>query len=206
MNSPAPADAAGLLESMFDRQYNARGGEVGRGRDGAAMNDERNFDERRGTIFLLCLFYALHMVEEFSCGFVAWADRYFGSFDWTQNLIGNSLFFVCLTAGCYLYYRNPAKWLWVGMSGAMWVLANAFLHISSTILGHEYSPGVVTATVLYLPGGLYFLGKWARRGLLTWRNTALSFAVGAMLFMLAPTFARAVYFHAELARLFHLVR
>ena len=170
------------------------------------MSSEPIFDERRGTIFLLCLFYAIHMVEEFSCGFVEWADRYFGSFDWTQNLIGNAMFFVCLATACSLFYRNPAKYLWVGMAAAMWILANSFLHISLTILSGEYSPGVVTATIIYVPGGLYFLTKWGRKGLLTWRNTVLSFVVGGMLFMLLPTFGRAIYFHAQLAVLFHLVR
>lgn len=170
------------------------------------MNDERTFDEKRGTIFLLCLFYAFHMAEEFPCGFVEWADRYFGEFDWTQNLIGNAMLFVGLATGCYLYYRNPAKYLWVGMAGVMWILANSFLHISSTILGREYSPGVVTATLVYVPGGLCFLWNWGRKGLLTWRNTVLSFVVGGVLFMLGPAFARAIYFHAQLAKLFHLVR
>lgn len=168
------------------------------------MSDERIFDERPGDIFLLCLFYALHMVEEFSCGFVAWADRYFGNFDWNQNLFGNFLFFVCLAAGCCLYYKNPAKYLWVGLAGVMWILANSFIHVSSTILGREYSPGVVTAAIIYVPGGLYFLGKWGAQGLLTWRNTAMSFVVGGMAFMLVPTFARAIYFHAQLAKIFHL--
>jgi hypothetical protein len=146
------------------------------------------------------------MVEEFSCGFVEWADRYFGQFDWTQNLIGNTIFFVCLSFACYLYYKNPVRYLWLGMVGAMWVLSNAFLHISCTVLSGEYSPGVVTASLLYVPGGIYFLVMWAKKGLLTWKNTALAFAVGGMLFMLAPTFARATYYHAQLAKLFHLVR
>jgi hypothetical protein len=92
------------------------------------------------------------------------------------------------------------------MSVVMWILANSFIHISCTILGGEYSPGVVTALALYVPGGVYFLVKWARQDLLTPRNVILSFAVGGMLFMLIPTFARAVYFQAQLARLFQLVR
>ncbi len=171
-----------------------------------SMDKERySFDEKPGIIFLLCLFYAFHMVEEFAFGFVGWANRYFGAFDWTQNLIGNSIFFVCLATACYLYYKNCTKYLWVGMCGSMWVLANAFLHISATILSGEYSPGVVTATALYVPGGLYFLVRWARKGMLTWKNVLLSFAVGALCFMLVPTFARAMHFHAELAKLFHLV-
>lgn len=163
-------------------------------------------DDRPATIFLICLFYAVHMVEEFSFGFVEWGDRYFGSFDWTQNLIGNSIFFVCVAAACYAYYKNPVKYLWAGMSASMWILANAFLHISATALGGEYSPGVVTATFIYVPGGLYFLNRWRTRGLLTLQNIIVPFFVGAMLFMLVPTFARAIHFHAELAKIFHLVR
>ena len=169
------------------------------------MKDENIFDEKPGAIFILCLLYAFHMAEEFTLGFVEWADRYFGKFDWTQNLIGNAGFVVCLAFACYLYYKNPAKYLLAAMSAAMWVLANSFLHISASILGGEYSPGMVTAIVLYIPGGLYFLVKWARKGVLSWKNVVFSFAVGGMVFMLVPTFVRAVHFHAQLAKIFHLV-
>ncbi len=170
------------------------------------MKELLAFGEAPAAIFIFCLFYALHMVEEFTLGFVKWADRYLGRFDRTQNLIGNGAFFVFLTLACYLYSSNPAQYLWVGMSAAMWVLSNAFLHISATVLSGEYSPGVVTATVLYLPGGVYFLVMWGSQGLLTWENTILSFVVGGMIVMLIPTFARAVHYRVRLARLFHLVK
>ena len=170
------------------------------------MTGELSLESHSGAIFLICLFYGLHMVEEFSFGFVPWADRYFGRFDWTQNLIGNFIFLVCVAAACYLYYVDPTRYLWAGVSAAMWILANAFLHISCTILGREYSPGVVTATVLYISGGVYFLFMWGRKGLLSWENLLLSFLLGAMVFMLIPTFARAVHFRAQIAKIFHLVR
>jgi len=170
------------------------------------MKELLAFAEMPAAIFVFCLLYALHMVEEFTLGFVKWADRYLGRFDWTQNLIGNAGFFLFLTLACYLYYRDPAGHLWVGMAAAMWVLSNAFVHIVATILSGEYSPGVVTATVLYLPGGIYFLAYWGSRGLLTWGNTILSFAVGGVVFMLLPTFFRSAHYRARLARLFHLVR
>ena len=131
-------------------------------------------DPEPGTIFLVCFFYAIHMVEEFSFGFVEWGNRYFGNFDWTQNLIGNFMFFVFVFTACYLYYRNQAKYLWAGTSAAMWILANSFLHVSSTFLGGEYSPGVVTASLLYIPGGVYLLMRWARLGWLTWQNVVFS--------------------------------
>lgn len=92
------------------------------------------------------------------------------------------------------------------MAGAMWVLANSLIHISSTILGGEYSPGVVTAAVFYIPVGTYFLVKWGMKGLLNWKNLTLSFAVGGLLIMLLPTFARAIILQSQLAKIFHLVR
>jgi hypothetical protein len=92
------------------------------------------------------------------------------------------------------------------MAGAIWVLANTFIHISATVLSGEYSPGVVTATILYIPVGLYFLIKWAKKGLFNGKNLTLSIEIGAVLIMLLPTFARAVAFQAQLARIFHLVK
>jgi hypothetical protein len=170
------------------------------------MISENRVDEKAGSIFLICLFYAVHMVEEFSFGFVEWANRYFGEFDWTQNLIGNFIFFVCVFSACYMYYRNQTAYLWAGMSAAMWILANSFIHISSTILGGEYSPGVVTATLVYIPGGVYFLVRWHRKRWLTWKNVVFSFFIGGMVFMLIPTFGRSVHFDAQFAKLFHLAR
>lgn len=170
------------------------------------MTGELGLGSQPGAIFVICLLYGLHMVEEFCFGFVPWADRYFGRFDWKQNLIGNFIFLVVVAAACYLYYLNPAKHLWAGMSAAMWILANAFLHISCTILGREYSPGVVTATLLYVPGGVYFLSRWGGNGLLTWENVTASFLLGGMLFMIVPTFVRAVLLRARIAQIFHLCR
>jgi hypothetical protein len=168
------------------------------------MKNDPIADANPKSIFLLPVFYALHMVEEFSLGFVEWADRYFGNFDWTQNLIGNAIFFVCLYLACHAYYKNSVKYLVFGMSGAMWVLSNAFIHISSVILGGEYSPGVVTATLLYIPGGLYLLIRWGKAGVLNAKNLGLSFAVGAMLFMIIPTFFRAILLDSQFAKIFHL--
>ncbi len=164
------------------------------------------FGDRPRDIFVFCLIYALHMVEEFTLGFVEWADRYVGSFDWTQNLFGNSMFFVLLFAACYLYYRNQSRFLVAGMCAPMWVLSNAFIHISATALSGEYSPGVVTASVLYIPTGVYFLVMWGRKNLLTWKNVVLSFVIGGMIFIMIPAFGRAIHFNAELARIFHLVK
>ena len=57
------------------------------------MKEQLAFGEVPAAIFVFCLLYTLHMIEEFTLGFVEWADRYFGRFDWTQNLIGNAAFF-----------------------------------------------------------------------------------------------------------------
>ena len=163
------------------------------------------FMEKPNSIFILCIVYALHMVEEFTLGFVEWANRYFGAFNWTQNLIGNTVYMTLLVFACYFYKKNPVKNLWLGMAGSMWVLTNVFIHLSATILGKEYSPGVVTAIILYIPVGVVFLIMWGKKGLLNAKNLMLSFLVGGFLIMLLPTFVRAILVHAELAKIFHLI-
>lgn len=157
-------------------------------------------------IFILCAIYGLHMVEEFTLGFVEWADRYFGHFDWTQNLIGNSAYLILLATACFFYARNPAKHLWLGLAGTLWVLSNAFIHLSATVLGGEYSPGLFTALVLYVPVGIWLVAFWARQKRINWKNLTLAFLTGGLLIMLLPTFIRSAAFHAQLARIFHLVR
>ena len=158
------------------------------------------------AIYILCIMYAIHMVEEFTCGFVGWANVYLGKFNWIQNIIGNSIFMIALIWSCYMYCLDPVKNLWLGMCGAWWVLSNAFIHISATIMGRQYSPGVVTATIIYVPLGIYFFIRWAEMGVLTIANVALSFVVGGCLFMLIPTFGRSIIFKAKYAALFHLVK
>ena len=113
------------------------------------------------------------MVEKFSCGLVPWADRYFGRFDWKENLIGIALFFFVVSLACLLSAMNPARYLVAGMAALMWILASAFLHISTKIMGREYSPGVVTATVLCVPAAIWFLSCWHKEGVLTWEEWGL---------------------------------
>lgn len=64
--------------------------------------ETQNHGPKPRIVFLLCLIYAVHMLEEFSLGFVEWANRYFGNFDWNQNIIGNSIYLVLLTVACSL--------------------------------------------------------------------------------------------------------
>lgn len=169
------------------------------------MNIIRRLMEKPGSIYILCFVYAIHMVEEFALGFVEWANRYFGVFNWTQNLIGNTVYMTLLVLACFFYKKNPVKNLWIGMTGPMWVLANVFIHLSATILGKEYSPGVVTAVLLYIPVGVAFLIMWGKKGVLNAKNITLSFLVGGLLIMILPTFVRSILVNAELAKLFHFI-
>ena len=91
------------------------------------------------------------MVEEFSLGFVSWD---FGNFDWTQNLIGNSIYMLLLVTIFVLYYKNPTKNFWLGLSGVMWILSNSFIHISATMLSGEYAPNT---NVIFCNGNFYFI-------------------------------------------------
>jgi hypothetical protein len=94
------------------------------------METSRIVDDNPKVIFLLCLIYAIHMLEEFTLGFVEWADLYFGKFNWTQNLIGNSIYLVLLLTACYLYYKTRQKiigWEWPVPFGFWPIRSSIFL-------------------------------------------------------------------------------
>lgn len=46
-----------------------------------------------------------------------------------------------------------AHWPWIGLSGLYGLLADCTFHVSATGVARRYSPGTVTALVLYLPLG-----------------------------------------------------
>jgi hypothetical protein len=101
----------------------------------------------------------VHVIEE-APGFVAWfnslvtpriSQRSFLSVNGTALVITVLVAIVVATA------HEPVS----GLFGAAWVgflmLANGLFHIVGTVALGRYCPGVVTATLLYLPLSLLFL-------------------------------------------------
>lgn len=90
-----------------------------------------------------------------------------------------------MNAGVSLYAVACAVVAWrapaLSLSSAALVILNAAgFHLGSSILVGAYSPGTMTALVLFIPSGLLAYIGAARDGMLTRRVVILSVALGLL--------------------------
>jgi hypothetical protein len=67
-------------------------------------------------------------------------------------LSANAFFLTLMVALVLFLIWKPTRFVLVVMLGTV-VVINAVLHISGTVVGGEYSPGLASGTVLWLPLG-----------------------------------------------------
>ena len=102
--------------------------------------------------------YLLHIAEEDWGGFPAWLSAAAGASLSRQDfLIINAIAFAVMTTIVIAAQRGLGAWT-IAALGTV-VSINAALHIGGSVLTGSYSPGVVTATLLWLPLGLYTLRR-----------------------------------------------
>jgi len=124
----------------------------------------------------------LHLIEEFAWpgGFPAWYRRYVPSGAasiTTSRLLRVNALFVAMAAVAGILFPRPygvALWLIVASIGA----ANAFFHLWATVKMREYSPGLVTGLLLYLPLAAYGFYAFAVKGLASRSTLAQAALVG----------------------------
>ncbi len=140
-----------------------------------------------GTVqlgILLLVTFALHILEEYSFGFPAWASARTG-LTLTEDvfLSLNATFFVIMTA-CVLVGMlfAPAQWLVLPLGTV--VLINGTGHLVASLLTWSYSPGLVTGTLLWIPLGLRII----RDSRLRWPPAGVRAGIllGAGLHVLVP--------------------
>ena len=109
------------------------------------------------TLWVVAVSCALHVVEEYLTGWQRWAAQTLGIvMPTTRFLVANAIlvFFALLLAR--VGWRRPTLSLVIPAA----TLVNAiFFHILPTIVQGRASPGVYTATLLYLP-----FSSWALLG------------------------------------------
>jgi hypothetical protein len=107
-------------------------------------------------LLLLPLGYLVHLAEEWwgGEGFSAWTARAVGSpVSPTRFLVLNGIVwptFLALTLGAILRPRL----LWFPVTFATVVLVNTTLHALGALSTSSYSPGLVSALLLYVPTGV----------------------------------------------------
>jgi hypothetical protein len=138
-------------------------------------------------LWLVPVAYLVHILEE-SPRFVPWATKYLGAPEtFGQFALGNIIFmaYVIIATSLAIFYPSELT-LVIGLSAAAWIFSNFLIHAYYTLRTGEYSPGVVTASAIYVPVSLYIYYNFLGSGLLNTLDIILSIIIGFAV-MYVPT-------------------
>jgi len=140
-------------------------------------------------IWALPLAYAIHIPEEYFAGFTAWMGEHLQSRMTDQGFLLNNAVFMVILLSLTLWASRSRSSLsaFVFLS---WASGNLFwnfvFHLATTIYADSYSPGLVTASLLYYPIAVWAAVLAVRCGRLGVGGAVGAFAIGAglMLFVI----------------------
>lgn len=137
-------------------------------------------------LWLMPAAYAVHIPEEYLTGFPAWMSEHMqASMDDQGFLLNNALFMAILLSLSFWASRTrTALPAFVFLS---WASGNLFwnfiFHLWTTVLADSYSPGLVSAVLLYYPLPVIGAVLAVRQGRLSPGSVAGAFAIGAALML-----------------------
>lgn len=142
-------------------------------------------------LWLVPVAYFIHILEE-SPRFVPWAKKYLGAPEtFAQFVLGNVIFMVYVLISVSLAIFYSSVWtLVLGLSTAAWIFSNFLIHAGFTLYTGQYSPGVVTASAIYVPVSLYIYYSFWGSGILNTLGIILSLVIGFAV-MYVPTLIQA---------------
>ncbi|MBL8755949.1 MAG: HXXEE domain-containing protein [Planctomycetes bacterium] len=109
--------------------------------------------------------YVLHLVEESCCGatFPVWISRHAGvDFGMRAFVWLNLVAMAAMVGAVVVVQRGRAPWMRIALGTI--VLVNGAAHTIGSVVTQEYSPGLVTGLLLWLPLGVVtVVAAWHRR-------------------------------------------
>jgi hypothetical protein len=119
-----------------------------------------------------------HIIEEYALNFVGWSHQALRApISWEDFHVVNAGVIVYCAACAAIGGRMPA----VALSSAALVVLNAIgFHAGASLLTQSYSPGTVSAVLLFVPSGVFAFTVARRAGLLTARVLTLSIGLGLL--------------------------
>lgn len=130
------------------------------------------------------LSYCIHHMEEKAGGFRPWKNQYFPD----NNPLPTEYVFVMLTAITLVFIilfsvrKSRATAQAVVLFFMATQVVNALFHAGAGLYYRDYSPGTVTALLLYLPVNVFIVIKALEEGWLTKRAVMVLFILGAAVF------------------------
>jgi hypothetical protein len=139
----------------------------------------------RKVVWLMPAAYFLHIVEEYVGGFPIWVTNdVHGSFNNTGFAINNFVFMLILLTLVYVNFRKstPLRGILLVVFASANLFWDALFHLVMTPILDRYSPGVVTAMLLYYPICILVGIVIIRDKILTPRQLVLALLGGLALF------------------------
>jgi hypothetical protein len=144
-----------------------------------------------GLLWLFIPAFVLHVGEEWFGGFPDWIGSVVGrSLPAAAFFIINGVALVLLVAGLRAAIRAE-KYGWIAVAVATIVLVNTLAHAAGAALTASYSPGLISAVIVYVPLGSLAMIRavdQAPRPQLT-RGIIAGLLIHAIVFVVAWTFA-----------------
>jgi hypothetical protein len=138
----------------------------------------------RRLIWAIPLVYGLHVVEEAAGGFPGWATRVLGgSIDRPLFALANVAFMAIalgLTAWAWVSEAAFAVFCLMAWSAGH-LFWDFFFHLGTTVSMHAYSPGLITAGLLYMPIFLWVAAAGIQQKVMAPLALAGAMACGAVL-------------------------
>lgn len=118
----------------------------------------------------------IHVAEEYFLGWVEWANGFVSGITIKQFVIINILFITL----CIIAAALHEKYVVVTSSIFSLLLINALVHVAPTIRQKKYSPGLVSAILLFIPVGISGYLYLFEHDLLSVRELMISIIIGAL--------------------------
>ena len=133
------------------------------------------------------LAYAFHHFEEHMIfNFREWRLLYFSD----NNPLPTEAVFVILTAITLIYiilhliFENKATAHSILLFLMATQVANFFFHAGGTLFFQHFSPGLITATLIYIPINIFIIKKALKENWVTKQSILIIFITGSVLFTL----------------------
>ena len=131
------------------------------------------------VLWLMLFAYALHILEEHTLNWLGWARSTLKlDLNWTDFYVTNAIVVVVGICTAVIGWRLPE----VSLTFPALALVNALLfHIGPTLVQRRFSPGTITAVLLFLPVGIWSYYGAYLDGALTIQIGVVSALGGAVL-------------------------
>ncbi|MFO0579146.1 MAG: HXXEE domain-containing protein [Polyangia bacterium] len=134
-------------------------------------------DRSAAWLWIITFIYGLHVMEEFTFNWAAWANSIGLGFTWSDFYLTNAEVIVLGASAAMIGWRMPQ----VSLGFPALALVNGvFFHILPSVLALRPNPGALTATFLFLPVSLRIFREVLRQGIATRRQITVAFVFAAL--------------------------